>query len=131
MRHTRLEESIAPFSQCAARWRVEAVLDSPSKSGPLWRRCILKQGTVFRTGFYLLTSGTSSASSWLGRISQKTYKQFSKGNTTQWIFIVHLMHTKELPWRPEEKQCSVEKEKMPVCRLWKKGMLDITQSENS
>lgn len=53
---------------------------------------------------------------------------------------MHLMHTKELTWRPEEKgsareaekkQSSPEKEKTQVYRLWKKGMLDITQSENS
>lgn len=88
MRHTHLKEPIALFSQCAARWRVEAVLDFSIKIWPTVKE---------------MHSGTPSVSSWLGGISQRTYKQFSKGNTTQWIFIVHLMHTKELTWRPEEK----------------------------
>lgn len=34
MRHTHLKEPIALFSQCAARWRVEALLDFSIKVWP-------------------------------------------------------------------------------------------------
>lgn len=53
---------------------------------------------------------------------------------------MHLMQMEELTWRPEgkgsareteKKQCSPEEEKTQVCRVWKKGLLDITQGENS
>lgn len=75
-------------------WTDQQYRNSPIKSHPLCGKQILKQGTVFRIGFYFLNSGTPLVPGAYESVSWSTWTWSFKGNVIQfnkYLLCTHCM----------------------------------------